>query len=91
VARPRSAYLPWVKSPEAYYLHTMIKVGMNGVTTGWASWSHVGPVGRLEEPVRVDYTGESLWPALDAMEDVLLSMLKQVRRQRDLRAALDEK
>ena len=83
VSRSADRY-PWSEKDWPILLHVVIAVRPRARTKAWLSWARTGPVMSSEDRFRVDYTSDARDGSLEAMEDILQTMLKQLRRQREL-------
>lgn len=81
--------LPWVWNPPCCGLYVNVTWHQGQGTKGSAHfWSLEGRVGS-GEPLAASYTSDATTSSLEALEDVLQTLLKQIHRQQELRAAID--
>ena len=80
---PPGSYL-WAEKDWPVLLHVVIAVRRHGRTRAWLSFARTGVVMGPTDKFRVDYTSDARDGSLEAMEDILQTMLKQLRRQREL-------
>lgn len=89
MARPKSRNLPWVWNPPCWGLYVNVTCHQGQGTTGYANYWHVEGQSALENPLLVKYTSDAQIASLEALEDVLMTLLKQLHRQRDILRAVD--
>jgi len=87
VASSRHRNRPWEPLPDRVLVHLMLSVDRVERTRAWLIWNHLGTPRSPEGTLRVDYSSDAKDQSLEAVEDILQTMLKQLRRQRELREA----
>lgn len=81
--------LPWVWNPPCWGLYVNVTCHEGEGTKGYANYWHVEGHRAMETPLVVKYTSDAQLASLEALEDVLQTMLKQIHRQREMLLAVE--